>query len=331
MSRPLILVRWTVVGLLSAAAALRATPAPADAPAEAELASAYETLVQADVARDAGKAEAALAAYKAAMDRYLSIAKAHPDVQPGVVAFRVAYCDDQIEALLRATADPDTPPTPEPEGLVVSTNAAQAIREPAGPPDANAPALPAADALVEARLLLRSAEPEAARSLLLPALQADPDNPALRLLMGVAQCQAHNFDDAIHLLTGLVGDNPTNALAHTALGTAYFGAGRTEEALTEVRRALVLDPAMSEARYDLAQLLLTLQPPDLEGAREQYRQALALGAPPDKRLDFLLQDGPLARPAWLTGSVNPEAEQPHQQAEGAAAQTNAPAEPAAAH
>jgi len=69
---------------------------------------------------------------------------------------------------------------------------------------------------------------------------------------------------------------------------SYYGLGKPQEASKQLREALVINPKIAEAHYNLAQLLLSIKPADTNLARTHYKSALELGAKPDTNLNFLL-------------------------------------------
>jgi Flp pilus assembly protein TadD len=72
--------------------------------------------------------------------------------------------------------------------------------------------------------------------------------------VGVLLFSAGRLDDAITHLTRAVELAPTSASAHADLGGALAQAGRREAALQHLRRALELDPSDATARENLSRL-----------------------------------------------------------------------------
>ena len=131
-----------------------------------------------------------------------------------------------------------------------------------------------------------------ATRLLLDALKADPDNTRVRLLIGIAQCRNERYEDAIFVLEQLAEELPADAWVRTAQGTAFFGAGLADRAAGELRRALAIRPELAEAHFDLAQVLLAGDPPDLDAARRHYDRARELGLESDPATEHALQPAP---------------------------------------
>jgi len=119
----------------------------------------------------------------------------------------------------------------------------------------------------------------------------DPDNVNLRLLAGLAQCQARRFGDAIFLLKELSIEEPSNAPVRVGLAAAYFGDDQREAAIAELETAISLEPGMAEAHYNMAQVMLTGPAPDHDAAYDFYHRALELGTAPDPRLEAIFEGG----------------------------------------
>jgi Flp pilus assembly protein TadD len=269
--------------------------------ASSQFDDAYKALMAADDARDTNKNGEAIKLYKKALELYMSLAQTYPSLQPGVVKFRITYCNNQIESLMQRTDDKHAS---EPSsGAVDQSDESGRVKQANGKPTSGSSDKDTHAADVEqikstAKGLLLSGESEQARALLMEGVHLDPDNKTMRLMIGLAQCQGGLFTDAVYLLAELVREDPTNAQAHLALGTACFGLGRFDDAAASLKRATELDPNLAEAHYDLAQVLRMTKPPNMAGAREQYQKALKLGLKRDKELDSILVE---QRSAKATG------------------------------
>ncbi|MBT3295797.1 MAG: tetratricopeptide repeat protein [Verrucomicrobia bacterium] len=263
-------------------ASLFVTAAGADIiSATMKFSSAYELLVKADRARDEGEPQQALTLYKYALNTYTEMATEDPDFQPDMVQFRMAYCDSQMDALLEGMrpAGADAPHgSADPSNIVATVMALDAA-----PPGIDPATV--RELLISARRKLEEGEPEAARALLLLGFKTDPDNADLRLMAGLAQCQARKFGDAIFLLGELVDEQPSNAPVRVGLAAAYFGDGQTNAAQRELEAAIALEPDLKEAHYNMAQLFLAAPAPDIEAVTRHYQRARELGAAPDLRVE----------------------------------------------
>ncbi len=266
---------------------LQASSADADEVAALNLLKrAQEVLLRADQARDEDRMTEAARMYETALILYNRLAAEYPGWQAGLVKFRQAYCEVKVgELSQRKEGDPGWqagawqigPPAPP-------TNVQESVSRPdahAGP-ESKSELTPI---LAKAREFLETGKPDEAIKALLQGLRIDPDHATLRLMVGLAQCQAGKFEDALFVLNPLVLEHPMNASAHLALGTAYFGLDRIEAARLALEQALILDPGLHAAHYNLAQILLGQKPPDREGAQRHYREALRLGAERDRELE----------------------------------------------
>ena len=278
----------TLVAAALSAAVCRAGDPPPPVDAGPDYRQAHGLLMAADEERDAGRMEEAAIIYEAALKLYRPLADRAPTNQTEIVRFQTTYCENQLQAAKTAAGRVIWSPMAnavqgggisEPANATVMGPAATAANV-GGPQDLHA-------MLSQARRLIEQGKNEAARSILLDALWIAPDQEDVRLLLGVTQCQAGRYKDAVLVLEQLAADHPTNAFTHVALGAAYFGAGRTLDAEDATRDALALDAALHEAHCNLAKILLAGAPPDIEQARTHYLKSLELGGERDPKLDAL--------------------------------------------
>ncbi len=278
---------------------------PVKLSASAMFREAYRIQTRADEARDLYRNGDAVTLYRAARDAFLRLTQEYPDWLPGDARYRISYCDEQLRimdsrmgarsrAVLPLTGSEALPsrhaaparPTVRPE-----------IRPAPAPVPAPAPARAATGGsavegtLTSVRHYLKQGEHELARAALLKAMRKDPDNPSVRLLMSMAQCQAGRYRDSIHVAKQLIDEDPGNAYAHMVLSTAYFGLGYLAESAAELRKTLDLDPRMPDPHYNLAQILLIMEPIDRNAAGYHYREALKLGMMRDPATELALDTG----------------------------------------
>ena len=254
-----------------------------DVPAALEFHNAYQALVRADEARDGGRLAEAVDLYREAVSAYIRLARECPDWQPEVVQFRIVYCNNQVETLVNRLDKHR--PVRRPPLRVLNVSTAEAPEEVLA-----APPVHAGDLAVVVRVLLDENKVDEARALTLDALYADPDSVPFRLLMAAVQCRAGQYEDADTLLLSLLEEAPQNADALVLLATASAGLGRLGAAEQQLRSALDADPDSSEAHYNLARLLLTRTPPDIEEARRHYRESLRGGGAPDPDMEKRLEE-----------------------------------------
>jgi tetratricopeptide (TPR) repeat protein len=141
----------------------------------------------------------------------------------------------------------------------------------------------------EARRLMDGNETVAAISLIKEALDMMPAEMSLRLTLAMAQCRIGKFSECIMTLRPGDGHSSTNTDVLLTLGTAYMGLGEIGEARAATERAIKLNPNFAEAQYNMAQILMSLLPPDTDGAQMHYRRALELGLRPDADFENTLR------------------------------------------
>ena len=252
--------------------------APADSdglPAGVQFRNAYQAIILADEVRDEDDFIGAMNLYEKALNLYAKLAREYPHWQPSITKFRMSYCKDQLEGVLKHVMDNET----------------FAKRKPSAPGIRN-PAMPSATKIrtkhYAACELLKSGKPIEARKLLMDELLENPDDVTVRLLIGIARCQEGKFADALYLLEPVIAEAPQNPDAHVALGAAYFGLSRMADARKVVSRAIKLNPHSSEACYNMAQILMTEDPPDIRAAKTYYKLSLESGGKSDSNLEKLL-------------------------------------------
>ncbi|MDA0323023.1 MAG: tetratricopeptide repeat protein [Verrucomicrobia bacterium] len=139
------------------------------------------------------------------------------------------------------------------------------------------------------RVLLRAGEADKVKTLLIEALSRAPDHKDWRLLLGIAYCQGGEYDKAMQVMKVLLREDRTNARAHIILGTAYLAQGNIVVAKDQMQLAVDLDPKLGEAHYNLAQIWVSVEPPDIPSARIHYERAISLGEGRDSSLEKLLR------------------------------------------
>ena len=131
---------------------------------------------------------------------------------------------------------------------------------------------------------IRSAE-----SMLKKALAIAPNDDFVLTTLGIVHYRQSRFDEALKELRKAIELNPDSATAHNYLGITASQKGRQQEAEKEMLQAIAKDPDYADAHFNLAVLLITMQPPSRELAREHYARATALGTQPSPSLERLLQ------------------------------------------
>ncbi|HEV7631485.1 MAG TPA: sulfotransferase [Steroidobacteraceae bacterium] len=101
-------------------------------------------------------------------------------------------------------------------------------------------------ALANARSLIDSA-PQLAADQATEILKVAPGNPAATLLLGVALHRMQRIAESLQVLQALSQQQPQWAIGHYELGLALAFAGRGEEAVAALRRAVAIKPDLGAA------------------------------------------------------------------------------------
>ncbi len=275
-------MKWmlTVLGFVLAASLSLAQQAKQPMPAGERFEQAERMVRQADMTRDMGEEPAALELYRQGFEEYTRLEREFPQWQPAMARARIAYCRDAMLSLLRRIPDSEL---------------LQA--QPASPPKPDATAV-----CVRAAARLKAGDAEGAGALLMDALRSDPDHFSVRLLLGMARCQAGRYSDAFFLLDTLASEHPERIEARLALAAALIGRGDIERAREEVEAALALQPEASEPHFNMARVLMLAESPDRERARFHYDRSLRFGGARDAAFEATLAKEPerkAARGGWL--------------------------------
>jgi tetratricopeptide (TPR) repeat protein len=136
----------------------------------------------------------------------------------------------------------------------------------------------------EANSLMKTNDVEPAIALLTEAIELMPSETDLVVLLAVADCRAGRFDQAVKLMAPFDVWRAKNADALLTLGTAYMGLGEIGKARDAMEKVIAIKPDSAEAHYNLAQILITIAPPDITLSQEHYQRAIELGCSVD--LDY---------------------------------------------
>ncbi len=236
-----------------------------DIPAAVQFQQAHELLNQADRKRDNNANTEAISLYSEAQAMYRTLSHKYPNWQVNIVRFRATYCNTQIEAILKDLS----------KNTIKNSNSSTPLKNTIARPEDNQQIQ---DAINNAKALLAKGKHVKARMFLLQAMNLNPDDNTVRFLLGIAQCQAGKYKDAVYILEELIKENSANAKAYTVLGSAHFALGETAKAKSATAQALKLNPNLKEANFNMAQLLAVSNPPDKDRAKKFYKKALSLGA-----------------------------------------------------
>ena len=122
-------------------------------------------------------------------------------------------------------------------------------------------------ALAHAEKLLVS-QPDLAAEQAREILGAVPNHPAATLLLAMARRRSNDVADALRILEPLAASQPRWAVAQRELGLALGDAGRGDEAVAALRRAVRLQPTMADAWRALGDHLFAMG--DTAGADQAY-------------------------------------------------------------
>ena len=106
------------------------------------------------------------------------------------------------------------------------------------------------------------------------AVSVDPNDPAARLMLGVAQYWNGMVDESILSYKKALELDPASSQAHLLLGISYGWKGDAPSAEREFRRAAELDPTRADAQMDLGSVIEGRG--DYQGALDCFRKALEL-------------------------------------------------------
>jgi len=142
----------------------------------------------------------------------------------------------------------------------------------------------------EARQRMRAGETDQSIKFLAEAVELLPQDDGLLAMLASTLCRMGQFRAALDLIpAGRSGQNRTTELI-LVRGTALLALGELGEARVELESALKADPKSPTAHYNMAQLLVALNPPEVEPAREHYALALQLGGYHDKNLEQVIRE-----------------------------------------
>jgi tetratricopeptide (TPR) repeat protein len=290
-------------GMLLVALLLGVTPAvqavwpfnETDTAKAEKLASQANAQVQAgDEVWRAGDMGKAAQYYQAAAEQYRQAEQLSPNLQNGLVRFRLSYCASQVEQIQNVARE-----KAKPEGPVAITHPTGLAREREVPTPSQAEARMAMlEEPVDVRRELAIAQrfitgdhPAEAVPSLIKVLRAEPTNRRALLLMATVRVQQGRYDDAIVTIEGVRDAEEDEAVLLLAAG-AYCGAGRYFDALLALDKVLKAHPELPQAHINMAYLLLEMTPEKRADAEAYYQHARRLGIPRDAMLEKRLGMSP---------------------------------------
>ena len=284
--------------------------------------AAHESMSMADWLAERGMSEDAGMLYGEALDSFRKLSVQYPDWQTNLVAFRIGYCRGGLDKLKKpgaarappppATAErPSALPEPQPERQAQKPPPAAPAQEDFSAALAEAAGLEHQLACRDAlgryrailardprnlkalggagRCLLRLGRLDEARDLVFQWTPIPSPDPGVNNLLAIIFCRDRQFIRALQAAEAAVGQDDRNAVSRVLLGVALAGSGRADEAVSEMQRALAIEPNLPEAHYNLARLTLKSAPGNAAAAAVHYRNALKFGADPDPDLEQKLK------------------------------------------
>ena len=105
------------------------------------------------------------------------------------------------------------------------------------------------------------------------------------IALGLLYSSKGDHYKAVSALTRALHEDPTDARAHNYLAIEAKDLGWNDTALSELQRAIDLNPEYGIAQFNLATMYLDQKPPSKTLARRHYEKALALGVEKDEVLE----------------------------------------------
>jgi len=128
----------------------------------------------------------------------------------------------------------------------------------------------------------------AARKLVGEVLKVDRRNAQAQGLAGIIAWRQGDFKLASKQLSRALKYDPKDAQLHSYMGIVLYAQDKRVQAVRSLLKAIELDPNLPEARFNLAIMLATDNPPKLEAARQHYQASLRLGNARDAKLEKIL-------------------------------------------
>ena len=112
------------------------------------------------------------------------------------------------------------------------------------------------------------------------------------LTLGLIQYEKGDLNMAISSLTRAIHEAPNDGQIRLVLAAVIRDYGWEEAAILELKRALMINPKLADALYNLALSYLSSDPPKLEMARRHYYSAIDLGTKSSPEIEKQLGNTP---------------------------------------
>jgi tetratricopeptide (TPR) repeat protein len=136
---------------------------------------------------------------------------------------------------------------------------------------------------------LEQNRPKDAAVTLKRAMDLNPADSHTLLLLGIAEYDQEQYDQALDHLSRSAQADAQNAETQNYLGITLSQKGQRAAAETALRKAIQISPGYASAHYNLAVVYATQQPPFTELARWHYQKALAFGHPQSADLEKMME------------------------------------------
>jgi len=127
-----------------------------------------------------------------------------------------------------------------------------------------------------------------AKKLVGEVLKAERHNAQAQGLAGIIAWRQGNLKLASKMLSRALKYDPKDAQLHSYMGIVLYAQNKRVPAVRSLLKAIELDPNLPEARFNLAIMLATDNPPKLDAARQHYQASLRLGNARDAKLEKIL-------------------------------------------
>lgn len=137
---------------------------------------------------------------------------------------------------------------------------------------------------------------EKARALVLELRERNPRDPTVPFLLGAIESELRNYETAIPLLEQAARDRPFDSVRHARLADTYAKARRTDDAITEMQKAIDLVPeqpiyhqvligySLDARKYDDALQLMGRYVEAMKAGSPERRDALSWVAAQERRI-----------------------------------------------
>ena len=124
-----------------------------------------------------------------------------------------------------------------------------------------------------------------AENSLVKVLRSDPENRQARFLLALVQLRDGRAGDATVILDDLLADDPKDEAVLLLAAAACSSSGNYPKAMDHLDAALKNNPARPAGYYNMAWLLLEMNPRETANAAAYYRKSVELGGGRDAELE----------------------------------------------